>query len=121
MVPMAGISSESLRGHLENLLLAALEAGEAHGFELLKRLTEAGSGALHLREGSVYPALYRLEAAGLVKSRWESPEEAKQTILPRRGPRKKLYRLTRKGTRRLAEGRAEWRQFVNVVGAILGA
>jgi PadR family transcriptional regulator PadR len=117
---MSEISSEALRGHLESLLLATLEAGEAHGFELLKRLTEAGSGALHLREGSVYPALYRLEEAGLIKSRWESDGEACDQS-PRRGPRKKLYRLTPKGTRRLAEGRTEWRQFVNVVGAILGA
>ena len=118
---MAEISSEALRGHLENLLLAALEAGDAHGFELLKRLTEAGCGALHLREGSVYPALYRLEAEGLVKSRWESDDDEARAKTPRRGPRKKLYSLTPKGNRRLAAGRAEWRQFVSIVGGILGA
>jgi DNA-binding PadR family transcriptional regulator len=109
------ISGDALRGHLETMALATLEKGEAHGFEILRRLTEAGSGALQLKEGSLYPALYRLEKAGLIASAW-ADESA-----PRRGPRRRVYRLTRRGERRLAEGRAEWRQFVQVVGTILGA
>ena len=112
---MEPISGDALRGHLETMALASLESGEAHGFEILRRLTEAGCGALRLKEGSLYPALYRLEKAGLIASAWE--DEA----APRRGPRKRVYRITRQGTRRLAEGRAEWRQFVHVVGTILGA
>jgi PadR family transcriptional regulator PadR len=112
---MEPISGDALRGHLETMALASLESGEAHGFEILRRLTESGCGALRLKEGSLYPALYRLEKAGLIDSAWE--DEA----APRRGPRKRVYRITRQGTRRLAEGRAEWRQFVHVVGTILGA
>src|SRR5438309_1693463 len=68
---MEPISGDALRGHLETMALAALEKGEAHGFEVLRRLTEAGCGALRLREGSLYPALYRMEKAGLVGSTWE--------------------------------------------------
>jgi PadR family transcriptional regulator, regulatory protein PadR len=112
---MESIGGDALRGHLETMALASLEQGEAHGFEILRRLTEAGSGALRLKEGSLYPALYRLERAGLIASTWE--DEA----APRRGPRKRVYRITRQGMRRLAEGRAEWRQFVQIVGTILGA
>jgi PadR family transcriptional regulator PadR len=97
------------------MALASLEKGEAHGFEILHRLTEAGCGALRLKEGSLYPALYRLEKAGLIASAWED-ESA-----PRRGPRKRVYRITKQGKRRLAVGRVEWQQFVQVVGTILGA
>jgi PadR family transcriptional regulator, regulatory protein PadR len=112
---MEPITGDTLRGHLETMALAALERGEAHGFEVWRRLEEAGCGALRLKEGSLYPALYRLEEAGLVKSAWEGGPGG------RRGPRRRVYRLTKKGTRRLAEGRQEWRQFVSVVGNILGA
>src|SRR5262245_43109053 len=112
---MEPISGDSLRGHLETMALAALERGEAHGFEILRRLQEAGCGALRLKEGSLYPALYRLEEAGLIRSAWEDGAGN------RRGPRRRIYRITRKGTRRLAEGREEWRRFVSVIGGILGA
>jgi DNA-binding PadR family transcriptional regulator len=112
---MEGIHGDQLRGHLENLLLAALRKGDAHGFEILKRLEAAGSGALQLKEGSLYPALYRLEAAGLVKAAWEPGETA------RRGPRRRIYRLTAKGGKRLQQSRTEWELFVRVLGGILGA
>lgn len=112
---MEPISGDALRGHLEPMILAALETGAAHGFEILRRLTDAGSGALRLREGSLYPALYRLEEAGMIASEWED-ESA-----PRRGPRRRVYELTRRGRGRLAAGREEWRRFVHVIGTILGA
>src|SRR5437762_6394749 len=107
---MEAINGDKVRGHLETMVLSNLEQGEAHGLEILRRLEEAGCGALRLKEGSLYPALYRLEKAGLLRSAWEdSPAD-------RRGPRRRIYHLTKKGTRRLAEGRVEWRQFVLVVG-----
>ncbi len=112
---MEPIGGDALRGHLESLVLAALERGEAHGFEVWRRLEAAGSGALRLKEGSLYPALYRLEAAGLVRGAWEDGST------DRRGPRRRVYRLTRKGARRLAEARAEWQHFVATIGGILGA
>ena len=112
---MDGITGDKLRGHLETMVLASLEDGEAHGLEILRRLDEAGCGLLRLKEGSLYPALYRLEAAGLVKAEWEADTQG------RRGARRRLYRLTGKGKRELARGRAEWVSFVRVVGGILGA
>ena len=68
---MAAISGDKLRGHLETMVLAALERGEAHGLEILRRLDEVGCGLLRLKEGSLYPALYRLEEAGKVEADWE--------------------------------------------------
>jgi DNA-binding PadR family transcriptional regulator len=112
---MDPIDGNTLRGHLEALVLSVLEREEAHGFEILRRLEAAGCGALRLKEGSLYPALYRLEAAGLVEAEWEDG------ATERRGPRRRIYHLTRKGARRLAAARREWRRFVGVIGGILGA
>src|SRR5947207_7567120 len=112
---MEPIHGDKLRGHLESMILSTLERGETHGLEILRRLEEAGCGLLRLKEGSLYPALYRLEEAGEVEADWEAAPHG------RRGARRRIYRLTQKGTRRLAEGREEWRQFVSVVGNILGA
>lgn len=112
---MDPINGDKLRGHLETMILSTLQRGEAHGLEILHRLEEAGCGLLRLKEGSLYPALYRLEAAGAVKAVWEPEPHG------RRGARRRIYRLTPKGQRRLDAGRVEWRQFVGVVGGILGA
>jgi DNA-binding PadR family transcriptional regulator len=111
---MATINGDALRGHLETLVLSALRQGNAHGFQILRRLEEGGSGALKLKEGSLYPALYRLEAAGLVKGEWED------NATPRRGPRRRIYHLTPKGRRRYQQAREEFHQFAAVIGAILG-
>jgi PadR family transcriptional regulator PadR len=112
---MAAISGDQLRGHLEGLILASLERGTAHGWEIWRNLEAASGGALALKEGSLYPALYRLESQGLIAARWEA------ATADRPGPRRRIYRLTAKGRRRLETARGEWRQFVNVLGNLLGA
>ena len=75
----------------------------------------ASGRLLRLKEGSLYPALYRLEAAGEVKAVWEPEPHG------RRGARRRIYRLTTKGQRKLDAGRVEWQQFARVLGGILGA
>jgi PadR family transcriptional regulator PadR len=112
---MEPIQGDKLRGHLEAMILSTLDHGEAHGLEILRRLEEAGCGLLRLKEGSLYPALYRLEAAGEVKAIWEDDSHG------RRGARRRIYQLTSKGKRRLESGRIEWQAFVRVLGGILGA
>ncbi len=115
MAKQTHIDSNALRGHLETMILSALEDREAHGFDVLQRLEAAGFGALRMKEGSLYPALYRLEEQGHVTSRWEEDGAG------RRGPKRKLYKLTRKGRRKLAQGREHWSVFVSVIGGIIGA
>ena len=110
---MAAIHGDQLRGHLETLILAALEKGEAHGLEILARLEAGGCGLLRLKEGSLYPALYRLETAGEVRAAWEKGSHG------RRGARRRIYRLTAKGRRKLDRGRNEWQTFVSTLGGIL--
>jgi DNA-binding PadR family transcriptional regulator len=112
---MDAIQGDQLRGHLETMILSTLERGETHGLEILRRLDEAGCGLLKLKEGSLYPALYRLEAAGSVEAEFEAESHG------RRGARRRIYRLTRQGRQVLEQGRAEWQRFVTVVGGILGA
>ena len=112
---MKAISGDKLRGHLETMVLSVLERGDAHGLEIIRRLDEAGCGLLRMREGSLYPALYRLEAAGEVVVVREEQQQG------RRGARRRIYRLTAKGKRHLAKGREEWTSFVQIVGSIVGA
>ena len=69
---------------------------------------------LRLKEGSLYPALYRLEAAGEVKAVWEEDSHGRRA-------RRRIYQLTSKGKCRLESGRVEWQTFVRVLGGILGA
>jgi DNA-binding PadR family transcriptional regulator len=111
---MKAIEGDKLRGHLETMILSVLERGEAHGLEILRRLDEAGFGLLRLKEGSLYPALYRLEEAGKIQGFWEEGPHG------RRGARRRFYRLTSKGKKELARGRQEWASFVQVIGAIVG-
>jgi PadR family transcriptional regulator, regulatory protein PadR len=107
------INGDQLRGHLETLILAALEKGEAHGLEILARLEAGGCGLLKLKEGSLYPALYRLEAAGDVRAVWEKGSHG------RRGARRRIYQITPRGRGKLDRGRNQWRSFVSILGGIL--
>ncbi len=112
---MNNISGNTLRGHLDAMVLSLLEQGPAHGFEILRRLEQAGCGALSLKEGTLYPVLYRLERAGSIKGEWEADG------VGRRGPRRRIYRLARSGKRDLASRRAQWRDFVTIIGRIVEA
>ena len=112
---MAKIDGDVLRGHLETMVLSVVQANEGHGYEILRRLELLGGGALELKEGTLYPLLYRLETAGLLHARWESGSSE------RRGPRRRLYRTTEAGKRELKRRRVLWREFVAVVGPIVEA
>lgn len=113
---MGTITGDQLRGHLEGLILSALEPGSAHGWEIWRRLESRSNGLLALKEGSLYPALYRLERQGLVSAKWDTAAGES-----RRGPRRRVYRLTAKGKGQLAATRDQWTLFVDVLGGLLGA
>lgn len=108
------VKGNVLRGHLESMILSLLERGPAHGFEIMQSLERASEGILRLKEGSLYPALYRLEENGLLRGKWE-------TNAKRRGPRRRIYSLTPKGKKRLFQSRENWKHFARVVGGIMEA
>src|SRR5215210_2583287 len=103
--------SEVLKGHLDLLLLASLASQPGHGYALVERLRERSGGAFALSEGTVYPALYRLERAKLLSSRWAVSA----------GRRRRIYSLTRAGRRALSPQRRDWLSFVAAVKGVVGA
>jgi PadR family transcriptional regulator PadR len=104
------MASDLLRGHVDRLLLAVLAGGPGHGYELSRRLTARSGGALDVPEGSLYPALHRLERGGSVASAWSEED----------GRRRRVYRLTAAGRREVTRSRAEWRRFSSAVDRVLG-
>jgi PadR family transcriptional regulator PadR len=104
------MEGEMLKGHLDMIVLAALAAGPAHGYAVIEEIRRKSGQAFDLPEGTVYPALHRLEQAGLLTSRWVTAES---------GRRRRVYALTRRGERALVERRAVWEQFSDAIGRLL--
>ena len=107
MMPMTG---EALKGHLDLLLLAILADGPAHGYAVIESLRQRSGGLFDLPEGTVYPALHRLERQALLGSRW-SEDSAR---------RRRIYHLTPKGQQVLASRQAEWKKFSKAINATVG-
>jgi PadR family transcriptional regulator PadR len=101
--------AEELKGHLDALLLAALEDGPRHGYAVIEALRENTGGQLDLPTGTIYPALRRLEQAGLIAGSWSVVG----------GRRRRNYRLTPAGGRALAGKRAAWQDFAAMMSAAL--
>jgi PadR family transcriptional regulator PadR len=105
------INAEMLKGHLDALILSALESAPLHGYAIIAELKTRSGGALALPEGTVYPALHRLEEMGLLSSTWSESE----------GRRRRVYSLSRRGRRELTARRGEWRRFTTIVESVLAA
>ena len=103
------MSAEVLKGHLDALLLATLAEGPRHGYAIKEMLRLESGGQFDLPTGTVYPALHRLEAAGLVRSTWSEVS----------GRRRRSYKLTAAGRRALEAKRTDWRQFSAAVTLLL--
>jgi PadR family transcriptional regulator, regulatory protein PadR len=101
--------AETLKGHLDGILLAVLEAGPLHGYAIMEALRVRSSGHVDLPTGTVYPALHRLERAGLVVASWSGGG----------GRRRRVYTLTPAGTRALDYERTTWRDFSAAVSTLL--
>jgi PadR family transcriptional regulator PadR len=97
---------------LDLLILKALALAPLHGYGVGQRLEQLSNGAFRLTLGALYPALRRLERAGLVKGSWSTSEHNR---------RARYYALTPAGRRRLAEGRREWDRYVAAMGRVLSA
>jgi PadR family transcriptional regulator, regulatory protein PadR len=103
------MTAETLKGHLDLLLLAALQPQPAHGYAIAERLRGRSGGMFDLPEGTLYPALHRLEDARLLTSRWSEVN----------GRRRRVYQLTQRGHRALARHHGEWREFSRAVQAVV--
>ena len=104
------IERELKRGSLELIVLHLLAPGEAYGYEIASKLAAQTNGALAVTDGTLYPVLYRLERAGYVAVRWETPE---------RGVPRKYYRLTEAGRDELSRLRGEWNAFATAMARLL--
>src|SRR5260370_41331111 len=104
------MEGEMLKGPIDMIVLAALAAGPAHGYAVIEEIRRKSDRALDLPEGTIYPALHRLEQAGLLSSRWVVAESGRQ---------RRVYALTRRGERALTERRAVWQQFCDAIGGLL--
>ncbi len=109
---MAASSADVLQGTLDLLVLKALSLAPMHGWGISQRIQQLSADALRVGQGSLYPALYRLEKKGLVASEWRTTENNREA---------KYYALTRAGTRALGTEVESWRHFVSAVDRILAA
>jgi PadR family transcriptional regulator, regulatory protein PadR len=103
------MKSDALRGHLDALILAAVEPEPMHGYAIMEALLERSGGALNLPTGTLYPALRRLERAGYLRGEWSTVG----------GRQRRTYRLTAAGRKTLAAERSEWRDFSAVIDSVL--
>jgi PadR family transcriptional regulator, regulatory protein PadR len=98
------------RTPLDGMLLAVLDEAPVHGYAVIERIRERTAGGFDLPEGTVYPALHRLEHAGLLHATWSRAD----------GRRRKTYALTPKGRAALDRRRTDWQAYSRAVGAVLG-
>ena len=108
--PRRSIERELRRGSLELIVLHLLAPGEAYGYEIVAKLTAQTNGVLEVTDGTLYPVLYRLERAGYVAVRWETPA---------RGVPRKYYRLTDSGREELERLRNDWTTFATAMAKLL--
>lgn len=102
------MEAEELKGHLDALILSVLSQGPLHGYAVIDALKARSGGKLALPEGTVYPALHRMERSGLLASEWSH-----------NGRRRRVYRLTNRGGRELGLRRERWREFTTTIEAVL--
>ena len=107
---MANDRTDLMQGTLELLILNTLARGPMHGYGIAQRIHEAAEDLLKVEDGSLYPALYRMEERGLVRSEWGLSDNNR---------RAKFYKLTRAGQRKLAAERANWNRISKAVTRIL--
>ena len=103
------MKAEELKGHLDGLILSVVSTQPLHGYAVIEALKQRSGGSLTLPEGTVYPALHRLEADGLLKSEWSTAS----------GRRRRVYSITRRGEKELGASRERWRLFSNTIEAVL--
>lgn len=110
--PSSRTNSDQLHGTLDMLVLKVLQQGPMHGYAIAVRLDQLSREVLQVEEGSLYPALYRLEARGLLSSEWGATDT---------GRRARFYKLTRAGKSQLADETASWQRLTEAVQNVLSS
>ena len=103
--------SDLPQGTLDLLILKVIALGPVHGYAIAQRLEQVSRGVVQVPEGSLYPALHRLENRGLLAADWKETETGREA---------KFYRLTRKGQKQLQTETADWQRLIDAIGLILG-
>jgi transcriptional regulator len=109
---MAMKQTDLLQGTLDLLILKTLSNGPMHGYRIASTIRQLSDEVLRIEEGSLYPALYRLEEKGLIQSEWGTTEHNRQA---------KFYKLTRKGRREMQEEAESWTRLSMAVARVLKA
>jgi transcriptional regulator len=104
--------ADLLQGTLDMLILKAVSLGPRHGYGVLLRIQEISGQRLEIQQGSLYPALYRLERQGLIESEWGESENKRKA---------RFYRLTASGRRRLQQEARDWNRMADIIAGILKA
>src|SRR5215208_6271768 len=107
--PMTKATADLLQGTLDMLILKALSLGALHGYGIIQRIRQTSDEMLNVEQGSLYPALYRIEQKGWVSSKWETNET---------GRRAKFYSRTRSGRKQLEEEEASWDRLVLAIAKV---
>jgi PadR family transcriptional regulator PadR len=107
---MGNLKTDLLQGTLDLMVLRTLEAGPNHGWGISQRIQQVSQDVLRINQGSLYPALHRLEAHGWIDSEWGSSDNNR---------RARYYRLTRAGRRQLAEETANWTRIADAITRVL--
>ena len=108
---MAPPKSDLPQGTLDLLILKIVELGPVHGYAIAQRLEQVSCGVIQVPEGSLYPALHRLENRGLLAADWKDTETGREA---------KFYRLTRKGRKQLEAESASWQRLIDAIALVLG-
>ena len=103
------MAREAFSGHLDLLLLSALADKPRHGWGVIEHVRRVSGGRFDYPEGTIYPALHRLESEGLLRSKWSNVD----------GRRRRVYELTRHGQRALTGRRQEWHEFARGITAVI--
>ena len=101
---------ELIKSNIDSLLLCLISGQPMYGYQIIKELKDRSQGYFNFKEGTLYPALHRLEKSGLVEGKWEA--------LPS-GQQRKYYHITEKGLASLVEKRSSWAEFLNAMNLII--
>lgn len=101
---------ELLKGNTDTLLLALISGERMYGYRLTKEIEKRSSGYFQFKEGTLYPALHRLEKAGLIQGKWSSSDS---------GPKRRYYEITNTGLKELARKSKEWKSFSNAINLVM--